>query len=301
MNRLGTRASAISKLCPVCGTYGTNFSYYESHTVEYKTERIAYTIFECETCHSHFADPAKAAPGEWYADIGEYYGWRWEFECFLEDLGGLYPSSSLTIMEIGSGEGIVLEKLAQNHDVLGLELNHEAVGIAKSKGLTVCPITLEAFKVQYPDMRFDVVCFFQVLEHLACPEKFLKDIGAVLQPHGYIFLSIPNPGRYWVRIERESWDYPPHHLLRFSKGGIESLLKRSGFDLVKSLAQPSPKNLTRIFSNWMINKLSWPKLLKRVLKSPLRLVLWPVASYYTSSLDKNYAGDSLYLVARIAN
>ena len=44
-------------------------------------------------------------------------------------------------------------------------------------------------------MKFDVVCFFQVLEHLECPEIFLKDIGTILQPQGYIFSINSKPGK----------------------------------------------------------------------------------------------------------
>lgn len=73
------------------------------------------------------------------------------------------------------------------------------------------------------DNEFDVVFLFEVLEHVAEPEKVLKEIRRVLRPGGKFYLSVP-------------FIYPihdaPNDYWRFTVYGIQDVLRKHGFEVV---------------------------------------------------------------------
>lgn len=68
------------------------------------------------------------------------------------------------------------------------------------------------------NLKFDVVTFFEVLEHQDKPKQFLENVGKLLKPNGFIAGSVPNRDFILKEINWKyfSVDYPPHHFLRFS-------------------------------------------------------------------------------------
>jgi 2-polyprenyl-3-methyl-5-hydroxy-6-metoxy-1,4-benzoquinol methylase len=291
--------SQHSRGCPACGLRATRYGFVESCQAQVNGQILSYSLYECGECGTQFADPAKAAPPDWYAHWGEYYGWRWEFDRLLEDLECL-PAlrKPLKILEVGCGQGVLLERLSQHHDVWGLEFNIEAARGGEARGLRIFPTTVEAFRANNQQLTFDVVAFFQVLEHLEDPEAFLNQITKLLNPGGCVFLSIPNPERCRPMLEREICDYPPHHLTRFSKKGVMRLLNRAGLQVVKSLDEPVPADLVQIVRSIIYRKLPLWKVVKGVFKLPLDVILFPVALFYASRLRKVCTGDTLYLMTK---
>ena len=55
-----------------------------------------------------------------------------------------------------------------------------------------CLQPLQSFRSHYPNEVFDIVSFFEVLEHQADPAAFLSEVRACLRPRGFIVLSVPN-------------------------------------------------------------------------------------------------------------
>lgn len=176
----------------------------------------------------------RAAEAEWYAEK-ECYGVRWEFRECLDDLGGFGRS----ILEVGCGEGIFLGMAqAVGYDATGLDLNSAAIAVAKAKGLSAFTLTLEAYTAD-EHRQFDGVVLFHTLEHVEDPHALLCNIARVLRPGGPVSLSVPSPNRWQLAIgEREWFDYPPHHLVRFTTGGLRRLLERSGFRMERLIEEP---------------------------------------------------------------
>jgi SAM-dependent methyltransferase len=283
-------------ICPACGTVHETLPLKGIHEESYKDNVLRYQIYECVDCGTQFCDPMKAAPPDWYAHIGEYYGWRWEFDRFLEDIDRLMKNHGpIRVLEIGCGEGIVMERLRSIADeVWGLEFNRTAAQTGLAKGLQVIEATIEEFSSRYSGERFDAVAFFQVLEHVEDPLAFLRIVRHLLRRTGRIYLSVPNPDRYQLTIYRESWDYPPHHLSRFTKDGLQRLLSRAGFDTAKIVPRPMDRESRRIVGKSLYKRLPLPKVLKAIVKLPLRLALYPAGWYYWATSE----GQDLYVMAR---
>ena len=100
------------------------------------------------------------------------------------------------------------------------ELDRNAAHFAKETlGLEhVPPLTISEFAEQHRGERFDVVTFFEVLEHQAKPSEFLQEAKTCLKPRGIIALSVPNRAR-WLTAP-DVLDYPPNHFLRWNAAAL---------------------------------------------------------------------------------
>jgi len=119
--------------------------------------------------------------------------------------------------------------------VWGIDFDKKSVENAKRNlGIdTVFAMSLEEFYeyANEKNLKFDVITFFEVLEHQDKPREFLEMVKGLLKEGGYIAGSVPNRERLFVETEWKYFhgDYPPHHFLRFSKSSLEKALNSAGF------------------------------------------------------------------------
>lgn len=69
---------------------------------------------------------------------------------------------------------------------------------------------------------FDAVLCTQVLEHIAQPFDFIKELFRVLKPEGKLYLTAPQGGR-----EHQ----PPHDYFRYTSFGLQKLFGEAGFQI----------------------------------------------------------------------
>lgn len=215
--------------CIICG---------EEERLEIKNKYSGFTVVQCGKCDVVFSDPMVNPGARWYQKEHSYYmrntiGFErieWEHNLFVKEkvaLGG-------DLLDVGCGIGKFC-LFAQKHGyrTLGLDYDQEAIEIGrqkfKIKGLYA--LDLDDFTAQVNQGRkYDVVTFFEVLEHLADPVALLRKIRPLLKAQGYICLSVPNRNRFPYYL---NGDYPPHHLTQWSVDSLAHLLRQEGFEIVK--------------------------------------------------------------------
>lgn len=144
------------------------------------------------------------------------------------------------LLDIGCGTGNFLAAAkAAGYSVTGTELDRNAAQFAKEKlGLPkVLGLTISEFAGKYPSEKFDVVTFFEVLEHQANPLEFLHGVKACLRSRGYIALSVPNRER-WL-TGPDVLDYPPNHFLRWNAAALRNVLAAQGFEILSVREEPA--------------------------------------------------------------
>lgn len=144
------------------------------------------------------------------------------------------------LLDIGCGTGNFLMAARQaGYRVTGAELDRNAARFAKERlGMDrVFPLTIAEFVQQFANEKYDVVTFFEVLEHQAEPAEFLRNVKACLKLRGTIALSVPNRER-WMTAP-DVLDYPPNHFSRWNAATLRKLLAAQGFDVLSVREQPA--------------------------------------------------------------
>lgn len=75
----------------------------------------------------------------------------------------------------------------------------------------------------FKDKEFDSVICNEVIEHLQEPDKGITEIGRVLKDAGILYMTAPMCWRT---------HYEPDDYFRFTKYGLEYLLKKNGFEII---------------------------------------------------------------------
>jgi 2-polyprenyl-6-hydroxyphenyl methylase / 3-demethylubiquinone-9 3-methyltransferase len=107
----------------------------------------------------------------------------------------LKPLAGRTALDVGCGAGLLCEPLARlGASVTGVDAAPENIEAAKAhaagSGLAI-DYRAGEFAVQGLG-RFDLVTSMEVIEHVADPAVFVRELAAHLKPDGLMILSTPN-------------------------------------------------------------------------------------------------------------
>lgn len=198
----------------------------------------------CGACGLEMADPAQSWPDGTYPE-DEHYPIRWEFGRFLDDL----QDRPRRLLELGCGAGQFLAAaVARGHQPVGIDFNPVAVEAARAKGLDVVHGGFEHLRTHLAttgsDAGFDAVALFHVIEHLPAPAELFTALGEFVRPGTLLGISCPGPNRFTRLIreqqvgQRDFWDYPPHHVLRWTAPALRAFLAANGWEAVAVEEEP---------------------------------------------------------------
>jgi O-antigen biosynthesis protein len=144
------------------------------------------------------------------------------------------------VIDFGCSTGY-LARFLQQHDctITGVEINPEDAKLAEEycNRVLVTDLDLESIPALFPEEKFDVAVFGDVLEHLKNPWKVLEEAQFILNPDGYIIASIPNIAHGAVRLAllRGEFQYSKlgilddTHLRFFTRKTVQDLFDYSGY------------------------------------------------------------------------
>jgi SAM-dependent methyltransferase len=192
---------------------------------------VGYRLLECPACRVVFSDPMKGPGAEWYESSDLYFMGHhlpaqltWQHKEFIRR----HPEGR-TLLDVGCGEGVFLSAARDaGFEVWGLDFDRVNIANAKKRyGLKrIFPLSVEAF-CRTKRMRFDLVTFYEVLEHMENPKVFLGQVRRLLKPGGRMVLSCPNRNR--TLDSMRGGDFPPNHLTRWSASALRHFVESNGF------------------------------------------------------------------------
>lgn len=135
----------------------------------------------------------------------------------------LRPSQERRLLDLGCGPGGMRPMLAQYGRLFSADFTIEALQFAQPQSLGHL-LQADATKLPFGDASFDVVCAFDLIEHLADDFCALSEFNRVLKPGGWVFVTVPAFQFLWG-----SQDVVNHHYRRYRCSQIRHLLTRTGF------------------------------------------------------------------------
>jgi SAM-dependent methyltransferase len=138
---------------------------------------------------------------------------------------GMLPPGVTDVLEVGCGQGAVGFRLAQRFHYVGVEPDEASCAVARARlahgGRGEARNTTVA---GLGDERFDLVCAFEVLEHIEDDAAALAEWAARLRPGGWLLLSVPAyQSRYGAADELVG------HFRRYDPPALAALLGAAGF------------------------------------------------------------------------
>jgi predicted TPR repeat methyltransferase len=154
------------------------------------------------------------------------------FRYNLDAIAGLIPPSG-RMLDIGSYCGVFL-KIARErgYDVLGVEPSAWASAYARDKE-GIPTITGSVKDLPKGTKPFDLICSWDVLEHLSDPTGELALISEQLRDGGTFAFSTLDYGNWYPRLLGERWPWMMDmHLYYFTQKVLKQMLARAGFRII---------------------------------------------------------------------
>lgn len=184
----------------------------------------------CQTCDLRFFHPALTGSERFYEQL-QSFEWYYPGEKPEFKFARQYLGVNDTVLEVGCGSGEFGAKTCVAKYV-GLEFSAKAAAAARTRGLTVLQEPVEVHARAKPEF-YDVVCTFQVLEHVAQADNFLRGCLTSLKPGGLLIVSVPSTDSFACGIPNFILDLPPHHVTRWSDRCLRALPRLLPVELVE--------------------------------------------------------------------
>jgi SAM-dependent methyltransferase len=129
-----------------------------------------------------------------------------------------------SILEIGSGTGGNIKMLRKFGELVAMELDEFAMTVAEERH------GLRAIKGSLPDNhpfedgQFDLICLFDVLEHIEPDQESLVELQRLLRPGGEILITVPAYMFLW-----STHDEIHHHFRRYNRKNLTEVASNAGF------------------------------------------------------------------------
>lgn len=126
-------------------------------------------------------------------------------ELVLDTVKSLAAEGPLRILDLGCGNGGMLERLAAHYRESGWEPSDHLLGV---------DINLDKYRATVPGRvidlnrplpqslgKFDLIISVEVLEHVRRPYALIEEISALLNEKGTLIFTVPNPGNMNSRVK----------------------------------------------------------------------------------------------------
>ena len=240
------------------------YKYYNVDVNRFFTGLKRMSIYRCQSSGYEFYYPNNVTgDSEFYEAFQRfdwyYMPWKWEHELAASCL-----TNDLSILEVGCAHGAFLTGASNRFNLqkaVGLELNESAP--INNGQVQIINQTIQDFEKNNHEL-FDVVCSFQVLEHISEVHSFLQSMIGCLKPGGKLLISVPN-NESFIGKENSVLNMPPHHVGRWNTKSLSYLERLFPIHLLNAQCEPLQSYHVESYINATYYS-RYPKLIAKAIK-----------------------------------
>jgi SAM-dependent methyltransferase len=308
IGRLRARAAEfVDVCCPACG----------DARQEEAISKYGFRFVQCPVCHTIYMSPRPPASlvADYYANSENYAYWAQHIFPVSElsrrekvhkpwvdrvigycETHGIHPG---VLVEVGPGFGTFASVAMDSNrfdQVVTIEPTPELAAACRARGISVINKRVEDVSAgELPPA--DVLCAFEVIEHLFDPAAFVAHSARLVRPGGLLVLSCPNGLGFDIAIlGANSLAIDNEHMNLFNPGSLSGLLAKHGFDVLEAT---TPGRLDAEFVREAALKgqidLEAQPFLRRVLVDEWDRLGWPFQKF----LALNGLSSHMWLAARM--
>jgi 2-polyprenyl-3-methyl-5-hydroxy-6-metoxy-1,4-benzoquinol methylase len=200
---------------------------------------------------------------EYYQEYQKLERTHWWFKARQEILQTIIEnkidnSGNLKILNVGASTGYSSIWLEKYGEVMSVEYDKECFEYVKST-LEIDIVNASIEDLPFEEDQFDLVCAFDVIEHVDNDQLGVEEMFRVCRPNGHVFVSVPAFNFMWSQHDDIN-----HHKRRYTMKPLKKLFKnqtvvsKSYFNFFWFL----PISIVRVISSFifkMIGKKTDPK------------------------------------------
>ncbi|MCL5018905.1 MAG: class I SAM-dependent methyltransferase [Patescibacteria group bacterium] len=146
-----------------------------------------------------------------------------------------------TCLDVGCASGYMISELAKsfpNVKYYGVDVYDKAISFAKRNYPKIDFRIASAEKLPFKDNSFDLILFYETIEHVEHPLECLREIKRVLKKGGVLVLAMDS-GSLLFRIIWFIWEntkgkvWQEAHLHPFHHQELEEIIKKAKFNILK--------------------------------------------------------------------
>lgn len=167
---------------------------------------------------------------------------KWEYARTIEEFR-VMKTAGRTVIDVGAGFGYFLDlvnnKLFRTSDIYAVDYNEQAISVLKLKGFNAYSSDLRSDSFEPMKEAFDIICMFQVFEHMDRVDEVFARLKYLLKAQGSVFIAVPNDIRtYFMERHGSLVDVPPNHIGRWTREAFGAICRRHGLQLTKCEREP---------------------------------------------------------------
>ena len=142
-----------------------------------------------------------------------------------------YSPGLESLLEVGCGTGFVISEISKRFPAArlsGSEFLEEGLVYARQRAPGAEFSQMDARQIPH-EGAFDVVCAFDVLEHIEEDEVVLRQMFKALRSDGMVFITVPQHPWLWSAVDEYAC-----HVRRYDASELHEKVRRAGFGIVRS-------------------------------------------------------------------
>jgi 2-polyprenyl-3-methyl-5-hydroxy-6-metoxy-1,4-benzoquinol methylase len=208
------------------------------------------TYYSCRECSFEFAHPFVPADAEFYSLVyhseSNYPSEKWEYTVTRESITNYTKHHEIQprLLEIGAGNGsflkIISKDLISPKEIFATEFSEAGARSIETLGIKCFHKDFNTISNEDIQGKVNIVCLFQVLEHMTSIHDFFKKMNELTLPLSRIYISVPNIfHRQFFDWYGYHYDLPPIHVGRYNYESLNRLSLQHGWKILRHAIQPT--------------------------------------------------------------